>query len=71
MTPAAGVQELGAVVLGQARLLQEQAAGLAALEKQVGISVSQHQERSVCDQPHQERCVCDMQHRCSTTSTVR
>lgn len=29
------MQELGAVVLGQARLLQEQAAGLATLEKQV------------------------------------
>ncbi len=29
-------QELSAVVLGQARLLQEQASGLAALEKQVG-----------------------------------
>ena len=40
------MQELGAVVLGQARLLQEQAAGLAALEKQVRLRVS-HIKRGV------------------------
>ncbi len=35
------------MVLGQARLLQEQAAGLAALEKQVGMANVSHTRSGV------------------------
>ena len=47
------------MVLGQARLLQEQAAGLAALEKQVGIRVSRTKRGvRVISHAKSSLCVC-------------